>query len=133
MKGCLWGLGLMIAVGALGALMASTNPSPDEFEAYALEQMKTKLCTQVPAGFGKECPRFLEENKVSVKEIIRENTQRRDYYFFSHYKTSLSLRSVLPQDAMPLLSLMPIPTGYDLETVGIFGNFYIYQAQSKRP
>ena len=123
----------MIGVGALGALMVSTDPSPDEFEAYALEQMKTKLCTKVPAGFGKECPRFLEENKVSVKEMIRENTQRRDYYFFSYYKTSLSLRSVLPQDVMPLLSLMPIPTGYDLETVGIFGNFYIYQAQSKQP
>ena len=133
MKGCLWGLGLMIGVGALGALMVSTDPSPDEFEAYALEQMKTKLCMKVPAGFGKECPRFLEENKVSVKEMIRENTQRRDYYFFSYYKTSLSLRSVLPQDVMPLLSLMPIPTGYDLETVGIFGNFYIYQAQSKQP
>lgn len=133
MKGCLWGLGLTIGVGALGALMVSTNPSPDEFEAYALEQMKSQLCKQVPAGFGKECPGFLEQNKVSVKKMIRENTQRRDYYFFSRYQTSLSLRSVLPQDVMPFLSLMPIPTGYDLETIGIFGNFYIYQAQSKQP
>ena len=133
MKGCLWGLGLTIAVGALGALMVSTNPGPDEFEVYALEQMKTQLCTQVPAGFGKECPRFLEENKASVKDVIRKNTQRRDYYFFSRYQTSLSLRSVLPQEMMPFLSLMPIPTGYDLEPVGIFGNFYIYQAQSKQP
>ena len=133
MKGCLWGLGLTIAVGGLGALMVSTNPGPDEFETYALGQMKTELCTRVPAGFGKECPRFLEENKTSVKEMIRQNTQRRDYYFFSRYQTSLSLRSVLPQEAMPLLSLMPIPTGYDLETIGIFGNFYIYQARSKQP
>ncbi len=133
MKGCLWRLGLTIGVGALGALMVSTNPSPDEFEAYALEQMKTELCKQVPAGFGKECPGFLEQNKVSVKKMIRENTQRRDYYLFSRYQTSLSLRSVLPQDVMPFLSLMPIPTGYDLETIGIFGNFYTYQAQSKQP
>ncbi|MCY7407881.1 MAG: DUF4359 domain-containing protein [Alkalinema sp. CAN_BIN05] len=133
MRGYLWGLGLTIGVGLLGALMVSTNPGPDEFEAYALEQMKTQLCKQVPAGFGKECPRFLEQNKVSVKEMIRENTQRRDYYFFSRYQTSLSLRSVLPQEIMPFLSLMPIPTGYDLETVGIFSNFYIYQAQSKQP
>ncbi len=133
MKGCLWGLGLTIGVGGLGALMVSTNPGPDEFETYALGQMKTELCAKVPAGFGKECPRFLEENKEEVKQIIRRNTHRRDYYLFSHYQTSLSLRSVLPQDVMPFLSLMPIPTGYDLETVGIFDNFYIYHAQSKQP
>ena len=133
MKGCLWGLGLTIGVSLLGVLMVATNPGPDEFETYALEQMKIELCTRVPAGFGKECPRFLEGNKVSVKEIIRRNTNRRDYYFFSRYQTSLSLRSVLPQNVMPFLSLMPIPTGYDLETVGIFGNFYSYQARSKQP
>jgi hypothetical protein len=132
MKGCLWGLGLTIGVGALGALMASTNPGQDEFESYALGQMKTELCARVPMGFGKDCPRFLDENQTSVKEMIRKNTQRKDYYFFSQYQTQLSLRSILPEGAMPLLSLVPIPTGYDLETVGVFGNFYIYQAQSKK-
>ena len=131
MKGCLWGLGLTIGVGALGGLMVLTNPGPNEFEDYALVQMKTRLCTRVPAGFGEECPRFLEQNKGAVKQMIRENTKRRDYFFFSRYQTNLSLRSVLPQNLMPFLSLMPIPMGYDLETVGIFGNFYIYDAQSK--
>lgn len=117
----------------MGALMVSTNPSPEQFEVYALEQMKTELCRQIPAGLEKQCPRFLEENKASVKRMIHENTQRRDYYFFSRYQTSLSLRSVLPPGVMPFLALMPIPSGYDLETVGILGNFYIYQAQSKQP
>ncbi len=131
MKGCLSGILLCAAIGGLGLVLNSTNPSQDDYETFALEQMTRELCPKVPV-FGKDCPRFLDENQKEVKSMIREHTRRQDYGVFSRYETHLSLRSILPPEAVPFLSMLPIATGYDLETVGVLGNFYIYQAKEKQ-
>lgn len=132
MKGCLWGLGLTAIVGGMGFMLYSMNPTQEEFETFALTQMQKELCPKVPMGFGKDCPRFLDENQAEVKRLLRKHTVRTDYGLFSRYETHLTLRSLLPAEIAPMLSIVPIATGYDLETVGVLGNFYIYQAKEKK-
>lgn len=112
--------------------MVATNPEPNAFEAFAIDQMKSELCPQVPLGLAKQCPRLVEENQEQVKAFIRGNTQRQNYWLFSYYQTQLSLRSVVPDSMSPVLSALPIPTGYDLETIGVLGQFYVYRTESKR-
>jgi Domain of unknown function (DUF4359) len=131
MKGCLSGILFCGAIAGLGFLLNSMNPSQDEYETFALKQMRQELCPKVPV-FGKDCPRFLIDNEKAVKKIVRDSTRREDFGLFSRYETHLSLRSILPPEAMPLLSMLPISTGYDLATVGVLGNFYIYQAKEKK-
>lgn len=131
MKGCLSGILLCAAIGGVGILLNSTNPGQDEFETFALAQMKQELCPKVPV-FGKDCPRLLEENQKDVKAMLRKHTIRRDYGLFSRYATHLSLRSILPPEATPFLSMIPIASGYDLDTVGVLGNFYVYQAKENK-
>lgn len=131
MKGCLSGILVCAAIGGLGILLNVTNPSQADYETFALQQMTLELCPKVPV-FGKDCPRFLDENQEEVKSIVRKHTRRHDYGVFSRYETHLSLRSILPGEALPFLSMLPIATGYDLETVGVLGNFYIYQAKEKQ-
>ncbi|MBD2329886.1 DUF4359 domain-containing protein [Alkalinema sp. FACHB-956] len=133
MKAGQWITGVSVLVGlGIGALMVATNPEPSSFEAFAIDQMKSELCPQVPLGLAKQCPRLVEENQEQVKAFIRGNTQRQNYWFFSAYQTQLSLRSVVPNEMSPLLSALPIPTGYDLETIGVLGQFYVYRTESKR-
>ena len=131
MKGCFAGILVCATIGGIGFLLNAMNPSQDEFETFALAQMKQELCPKVPV-FGKDCPRFMDENKVKVKEILRQNTQREDFGLFSRYQTHLSLRSIVPPEAVPFLSMLPMATSYDLATVGVMGNFYIYQAKEKK-
>ncbi len=131
MKGCLSGIVFCAAIAGLGFMFNSMNPSQAEYETFALKQMKRELCPKVPV-FGKDCPRFLDENETEVKKILRERTRREDFGLFSRYETHLSLRSILPPEAVPFLSMLPISTGYDLETIGVLGNFYIYQAKEKK-
>ena len=131
MKGCFAGILVCATIGGIGFLLNAMNPSQDEFETFALAQMKQELCPKVPV-FGKDCPRFMDENKVQVKEILRQNTQRDDFGLFSQYQTHLSLRSIVPPEAVPFLSMLPMATSYDLATVGVMGNFYIYQAKEKK-
>lgn len=131
MKGCFAGILVCATIGGVGFLLNAMNPSQEEFETFALVQMKQELCPKVPV-FGKDCPRFMDENKVKVKEILRQNTQRENFGLFSRYQTHLSLRSIVPPEAVPFLSILPMATSYDLATVGIMGNFYIYQAKEKK-
>lgn len=124
--------GLTLGVVGLGALLAATNPGEETFESFAIGQMKSQLCPQVPLGLAKQCPRLVDENQAQVKRFIRSNTQRQDYVLFTHYQTQLSLRSVVPDSVSPLLSALPIPTGYELEAIGVLGQFYVYRTESKR-
>ncbi|OUC13414.1 MAG: hypothetical protein B0A82_17265 [Alkalinema sp. CACIAM 70d] len=133
MKSGQWITGIIVLLGVgIGGLMVATNPEPNAFEAFAIDQMKSELCPQVPLGLAKQCPQLVEENQEQVKAFIRGNTQRQNYWLFSYYQTQLSLRSVVPDSMSPVLSALPIPTGYDLETIGVLGQFYVYRTESKR-
>jgi hypothetical protein len=113
------------AMVVLGVAMALTNPSQDTYEAYAVEQLTTYLkeeaCMEVPSVFGnvlqRQCKTFVDTGRPQIQQIIAQTTQRQNFIFFSIYRTNLAIGPVLPV--------------YHFETVGVFQNFYIYQAEQQ--
>jgi hypothetical protein len=113
------------AMAVLGVAMALTNPSQDTYEAYAVEQLTTYLkeeaCMQVPSVFGnvlqRQCKTFVDTGRPKIQQIIAQTTQRQNFIFFSIYRTNLAIGPVLPV--------------YHFETLGVFQNFYIYQAEQQ--
>ena len=112
-----------IVLGGLGLLMVASNPGQQAYEAYATEKLslyvKEKVCTQVPEKFGdflqRQCHSLVDTNRAQIRQIIAENTQRKNLLLFSIYQTDLSLPASLPD--------------YHFETLGILQNFYITQAE----
>jgi hypothetical protein len=121
-----------VFLAGLAGLAAATNPKVEAFESFAIEQVKTELCPQVPLGLADECPRLVEENQPMLKKWVRQNTQSQNFGVFTHYETNLSVRELVPEPARPLLSFMPLPANYRLQTIGVFGKFMIYGAESKK-
>ncbi|MBD0344086.1 MAG: DUF4359 domain-containing protein [Coleofasciculus sp. Co-bin14] len=113
------------AMVVLGVAMALTNPSQDTYEAYAVEQLTTYLkeeaCMEVPSVFGnvlqRQCKTFVDTGRPKIQQIIAQTTQRQNFIFFSIYRTNLTIGPVLPV--------------YHFETLGVFQNFYIYQAEQQ--
>jgi hypothetical protein len=111
------------AMVVLGAAMALTNPSQDTYEAYAVEQLTTFLkeeaCMEVPSVFGnvlqRQCKTFVDTGRPQIQQIIAQTTERQNFIFFSIYRTNLAIGPVLPV--------------YHFETLGVFQNFYVYQAE----
>jgi hypothetical protein len=124
--------GAGIGLGGLGALLVATNPQPGAFETFAIDQVKTELCPQVPLGIADQCPRLVDTNEKHLKGWIRQNTQTQNYGFFTRYDTTLSIRELIPAAARPFLALAPLPQQYRLQTIGILGRFVIYRTQSQR-
>ena len=128
------GLQLAIAIGGatlagLCISMTLTNPGSEAYEKYATEKLsiylKENVCNnppkELPKGFGieefwkKQCPSLVKISQPQIKGIIGKTTERKNFFVFSIYSTELSLHSRLPS--------------YHFETLGIFQNFYIYQAE----
>ncbi len=107
---------------ALGVTMALTNPSPDSYEDYAVEQLTTYLknegCTQVPVILGnslrRQCTTLVDKNRPQIEQLVARTTQRQNFLVFSIYRTNLEVGSFLPV--------------YHFETLGVFQKFYIYKA-----
>lgn len=122
------GLAFGLGIIGLGAVMAATNPGEAEFEKFALDQLETRGCKEVPQIVREQCPRFVRDNQAQVKKLIMKDTQRENYGLFSIYRTNLSARSIIPE--LPLFLDLP---AFKLETVAMFGKFYIYEAQKQKP
>ena len=114
------------ALVGLGVSMALTNPSQDTYEAYAVEQLTTYLkdegCKQAPKAFGgdflqRQCKSLVDTGRPQIEQIISQTTQRQNFVLFSIYRTNLEIGPILPV--------------YQFETVGVFENFYVYQAQEQ--
>ncbi len=105
--------------------MALTNPSQEIYEEYAVERLtqylKDEGCTQAPKIFGdvllRQCKSLVDTGRPQIAQIITKTTQRQNFLFFSIYRTTLKIGPFLPV--------------YHFETVGVFQNFYIYQAQEQ--
>lgn len=119
--------GLGLGVLGLAGVMAVTNPDETAFGDFALEQVKTQGCKEVPQLIRQQCPQFVQENQAQVKKLIAQNTERQNYGLFSLYRTNLSTRSIVPD----LPAFLDLPA-FQLETVGMMGKFYIYQAEEIR-
>lgn len=112
-----WRLPLMICgiiFLGLGGLLMLTNPSQQQYEEFATEQlviqMKEKVCQANSSNLGEAvksqiCNLMLDTGKKQIPKLIGETTQRHNYLLLSVYETKLYL--------------------YSVETLGIFNHFYI--------
>ncbi|MBD2462754.1 DUF4359 domain-containing protein [Oscillatoria sp. FACHB-1407] len=117
-----------VVIAALGVTLALTNPNRDAYEEFATAQLtqylKDNACTQAPDVFGdvlqEQCGELLDNNQREVREFISRNTERQNFGVLSIYTTDLAIAELGP--------LLP---SYHFETVGIFQQFYIYQATKR--
>jgi Domain of unknown function (DUF4359) len=114
----------MMAIG-LGVAMAFTNPEQTAYDDFATEKLtqylKSNACSEAPNVLGNflgdECESLLEKNQDEIQQFISTHTERQNYLLLSVYQTNLEIRDFGP--------FLP---SYHFETVGVFGNFYIYRA-----
>ncbi|MBD2775458.1 DUF4359 domain-containing protein [Iningainema tapete] len=114
-----------VALAAVGVAMATTNPSPAEYEEYAAQQLteyiKANVCKKTPNLLKNlvnlNCNQLIESANPQMRDIIAASTQRQNFLIFSIYRTDLTLNSLVPS--------------YQFETVGAFDKFYTYNAQQR--
>lgn len=118
------GIGGIVAIG-IGAIAFLTNPGEQKYLQYADATLKTKVkdkvCAQVSKDLGVwlegQCHILINTASPYIAEVIVRQTRRDNFLLFSIYQTDLPLPAPL--------------SDYHLETIGVFGNFYIYQAQKQ--
>ena len=110
----------------MGAIAIITNPQESAYEKYAALALKTqfkdKVCTQVTEELGSwletQCHIIINTTSPYLAEAIAQQTKRQNFLFFSIYQADLPFPPPLPN--------------YHVETIGILGNFYTYQAKQLR-
>ncbi|MGF1540961.1 MAG: DUF4359 domain-containing protein [Pleurocapsa sp.] len=114
-------VGSMILIG-LSGIMCLTNPGQQSYQEYADETLKThlkeKVCVEAAPKLGQwlqsQCYNLIDTASPHLAQIIAQQTTRTNFILFSIYRTDLSTPDPLPD--------------YHLETIGLLGNFYTYQA-----
>ncbi len=112
-----------IVLTGLGVAMALTNPGQNAYEQYASQTLndylKKNVCTQFSSGLSQflqsQCYFLVDTARPQLTQIITHNTKRQNFIIFSLYQTDLFISSALPN--------------YQVKTVGVFQNFYIYEAE----
>ena len=115
------GVGGTILIG-LGGIMFLTNLGQQGYEQYAERALDTHLkeevCAEASQKLGKwlqnQCYNLVDTARPHLTQIIIQQTTRTNFILFSIYQTDLPLPDPFPN--------------YHLETIGILGNFYTYQA-----
>jgi hypothetical protein len=114
-----------VTVSSFCGLLIASNPTAEEYEEFAIKEISTYLnqegCGKLPsaqASLQGPCQSllkiFLDVSKIELKQIISQGTEQNNFLLFTIYRTTLALPA-------------PLPT-YEVSTVGIFKNFYIYHA-----
>lgn len=112
----------MVLIG-LGAIAYLTNPQEPSYQKYAevavKTQFKDQVCNQVAEELGVwlegQCHILVNSTSPYLAEIVTQQTDRQNFLFFSIYQAELPLPEPLPS--------------YHVETLGLLGNFYTYQAK----
>ena len=112
----------VLAIG-LGAIAVLTNPREESYQKYAnltlKSQLKDKVCDRVSEEIGSwlegQCQTIVDTASPYLAEVISQQTTRQNFLLFSIYQADLPLPNPLPD--------------YHVETIGILGNFYTYQAK----
>ncbi|NET09251.1 MAG: DUF4359 domain-containing protein [Symploca sp. SIO2B6] len=129
----------LLGVGFVGGAIALlfTNPSQDAYETYATKQLQSQLdenmCQDAPAFLEGVCSSMVGNNDALLKTLVKSSTTRRNYYVLSVYETDLdpmaALDHLLPGNlSLSIGNTQGVPT-YHLETIGIFGRFFTYEAE----
>ena len=114
----------IIAMG-IGAIAFFTNPGEEKYQNYAdltlRTEIKDKICARVSQDLGVwlegQCHILITTASPYLAEVVTQQTKRENFLLFSIYQTNLPLPDPL--------------TNYHVETIGAFGNFFIYQAQQQ--
>ncbi len=94
----------LLALAAIGSVMAVTNPDKPTYEQYAVEQLTNYLtddvCSQVPQAFESlvqsSCASIVASSRPQIQQIISRTTQRQNFIIFSIYRTDLSISPAIP-------------------------------------
>ncbi|MEL6321297.1 MAG: DUF4359 domain-containing protein, partial [Cyanobacteria bacterium J06626_14] len=89
-----------------------------------------RLCDDAPTVLGDACGTLLSNNQDWIRDMVSEGTQRRNYVVLSLYTTDLSAGDVIERVLPPAFSFSAdnLP-GYHFETVGVFQQFFTYEAE----
>ena len=123
-------VGLVALVGVGGGL-ALTNPSPESYSEQAsyrlVEQLQTEACDEVENALGIDlkaaCRDVVADLRPQLQSLIKANTERINLVVMSHYKTSFTANSLLPEF---LAGELP---SYEVESVGVATQVLIYRAE----
>ena len=118
-KGSIFGIGIL----GLGAIALITNPGEAGYQKYAEETLKNhfkdKVCDEVSKDLGAwlegQCQILVDIASPNLSQVVSQQTKRQNFFLFSIYQADFPLPSPLPK--------------YHVETIGILGNFYTYQAK----
>lgn len=117
----------LVSVGCVSVTLAVTNPDTVAYENYAIKTLKEYLskevCAQAPSVLGisleDQCRLLVDVGGPNMERTISRGTNRENYFLFSIYSTDLTVGPP------------PLPS-YHFETIGIFQNFYTYQAKEEK-
>jgi hypothetical protein len=112
----------IILIG-LGGLMAITNPGKQDYQQYASEtinsRLKQQVCDENSQQMGSwlqsHCHTLVDTASPHLAQVIDRQTKRQNFLLFSIYQTDFSGPEPLPN--------------YHFATVGLFDNFFTYQAE----
>ena len=115
------GVGGTILIG-LSGIMFLSNPGLRGYQKYADEALETRLkeevCAEASQKLGQwlnnQCYSLVDTARPHLTQIITQQTTRTNFILFSIYQTDLPIPDPFPD--------------YHLETIGMLGNFYTYQA-----
>jgi Domain of unknown function (DUF4359) len=118
-------LSVSLVIALIGWAMALTNPAPDRYEDFVLEQLKNRLqseCSRAGDGLlgalaSATCRTMTVTStpyfNQTVRPLVVSGTKRSDFLFFSIYVTKLSI---------PQLSFST-----QVESIGAFNSFLVYR------
>lgn len=114
----------LIVLGIAGGMVA-TNPNRESYQNYAATEMNTRLkkevCSDLSGDFVKsQCESFLDMTKERMRGIVANSTQRQNYFLFSIYETEFNF------------SPIPKVKSYQFTTVGVFNNFWTFEAKEQQ-
>jgi Domain of unknown function (DUF4359) len=123
---------LGVTIAAVTALAAVTNPGPEAHGQFAYglasRYLQEDLCNQdlpiVGRRFAEDCKTLVATPEVQgqIKDLLIKSSDRQNFGLFSLYQTQLSL-----QELVPMIPKSMVPP-YRVEAVGLFGQFFVYQA-----
>ncbi len=132
-KSLLVGAGILLLGAAVGLI--ATNPSREDYDAFAVEQargyLKAEVCPEelpfIGSALKQECEQFLESEAAvpQLQSIIANGTERQNFFLFSLYRTELAI-----DDVFPFIPSGVIPA-YEVKSVGLLRSLHIYGAEAR--
>ncbi len=123
------GVAAALALAATGVALAITNPSPEDFRAYAGERLVIVVTDELCSGglpmvlqlWVKDCPRLIREQEPVLAALAGQFSRRLNLGVASVFTTKLGGQDLLPTLRLP---------EYSVTTLGLAGQFVILHSSS---